>query len=373
LAIDTFTDGGFGVIIDPTAPSTLATHFYKKNMCSSNIHHHFLFSRPQRVHDALSQMELLNKLKENEDRRTGKKWDNYNKVYGWRANSHNEVLLTYTLDSVLGIQLTESSNVTEALKFRNKVWSQTKKPIHFYQYDSERGEMRVVPESVIQQYLRTKNNNAAVVHDSKPPYPGLTKNYQDFLTNKDRTNITNMTCSLADHSPSTENPVKYQFNAEDKINTKKKLKCEAYFENGFPLISVNGSKFSDRKYLMPRVAKIYQLRQLDVCNDLLKNENIKNYLGVRDITLTMSDDDKEYLVLCYKSHYSLRNHTYNILQEIGYDTDQCKFELMNSEPGEIKIRLSVIQALDSIAKQLTSLTESLKAEPARKKTRRTYG
>src|SRR5262249_43986668 len=108
LAISTLFRS-FGLILSTTAPSLLATHFYKRNADSRMIQYNlFRFQRSAGGKDLGSIENLAAKLADENAGRCGYQYTNYNNHYGFQFVPHNETLLTYHNDAPAGILVTNN-------------------------------------------------------------------------------------------------------------------------------------------------------------------------------------------------------------------------------------------------------------------------
>lgn len=357
LAINTFTKFGFGVLIDPIADSARAAALYKRCVFSYEIKTTDIsLDRFNGAKDTGSPVELSKKLTEIEARRKGEQWDPYNRAFGQDSMPYDEVLLSYDIDAIIGITIGPDTDMNEALEFQKKMLEKTHKIIYFYQYDTQ-GELTRVPESIIEKF---KKNNRNLLTEDKTVYPELPNEIRKDILGAKRS-----ACSLENNSPpSSRHPVEYH------IQTKpKQLECKAYFEKRRPIIRVKGKKYLGTGKDMLSIVHNHQARLVKNAEKLLKNKNIAARLGINFCSLEMFTDAKPFLVLTYQP-CSAKNHDYeSILELMGYDPNQCKHELLTSEnKNEIRIRLSVLQALDPMVKKLKSFKPIL-PEPSYKRSR----
>lgn len=355
LAIESAGYGGVGLIFNPKAPSVHATHFYKDNVGSNSIAFQYLFQRPERIKNVETHSSLLKKLIERECRRCGLIWDNYNRHYGSHSMSHNEILLHYDLDAIIGIVVSERpSAAQEALNLRKLL----NKDIKFYFYNSKYG-LKLVPDEEIfklagitdlyssYQFNCHKTAKERFLHDVTVP------DYDSIYRSIDISRLTEVHCSLEQHNPSIEHPITYSFSHVDS-----KIPGKAYFKNGMPIVEINGQQFNDTDNLLPAMATEYQRRKIEECNILLKKLSTEMVykFKIKNINLAAHDDrGKPFLKLSFENS-SLSQSTpdvASILDYIGYDHKQWKTELIKSPTSSsVEIRLSVLQSISAISKQL---------------------
>lgn len=360
LAIKPYAPSRLGLIIDPTAKSTLATHFYKNNINSNRIvAGNCSLERPLGIKNVGSLKNLASKLHEKEKRRRGELWDNYNGNFGLEINDRNEVLEYFMPDGILCIELTPETDLKGAINFRRKIQAlreNKERLIPFCKCDYKLGELELIPEATISEHLKSKKKYCTFLQKNKRPYPDLPENLEASLDMMDMSRLKNISSSLALHPPSETHPVTYEF-------SKKKLQCKTYVEAGMPLIKINRATFFANNNLLPTVACEHQTRQIAVCNALLKNKSLRKRLEVDNISMDFIGGDKNYLLLSYQGRKGLSPQT--LLEDMGYNTGECKWKLEDEiHPGETKICLFVLQAIDPMVKKLRELTKLAELEVA---------
>lgn len=369
LSINIFSSFGaeMSVLIDPEGSSTFAAYWFKENMSSVNIQYgNYPLVRPGRVKDVGSINQLLQKLEELNTRRKGEEWDSYLRVYGNDKLAHNEVLLTYQANDVLGIEISKNTIMIQALRFREALRESTGRLVKFYQYDVAQGVLTVIKEKGFEDY---KSSRRVTIPALKQPYNPLPVNLIDSISTD---SLTQLTSSLRKFPPSKQHPIYYRFTF---MHGQEQLKCKAFFDKSanVPVIKIkNKGKFIDDN-VTQKISHEHYSRLLVACNDLLKDKDMKARLEVTHIAISYCPNGqyryKPHLKLTYQPEKVESISDQKLLELIGYPAD-CKFErVLSDKLNEITIRLPIIQSLDSIFKALTSMMGMPLLEPLQKKRR----
>lgn len=145
---------GNALIIDPD--TSVPVYFYKKNVVSERTAHGKFPYTPQQggYKDRGSITHLKEKLTEMTHRRNGIIPDPNYKYYGKASMSHNEVLVNYAIEDILGIIVGDSKeDASSALVLRAKLKPQE---INLYRYTAENGLSLLKLENVVAQATQTE-------------------------------------------------------------------------------------------------------------------------------------------------------------------------------------------------------------------------
>jgi len=357
--IDTYISS-LGLMINPFASATWATHFYKRNIRSHAIASDFEFSRPiGGAKETGSLSKLIEKLTENEKRRRGEEWDNYNRCYAAPYLDHNEVLLSYLPESIIGVFFSDYHLYAKsAIKYKLELESILKRKMPVFFYEAKTAQLSDISNNEMAYLAGYQEEKNEFIIDSNRRFLNLILN-EYKLIHSDRfpayqkmnpADLEEIKCSLAQANPSPACPVKYSFVGLKTHN----LKGEAYVENGLPVIEVNTMRYYDSNHLLFRIACEHQKRLVKLCNQLLNNKVIMDRLLVKYIQLELVHNPKTFLRLTYEPLKSFEPSY--ILNRIGYNLSKnWKWEQMSVLiSSSIVLRLSIVQSLDAVYNTLQS-------------------
>ncbi len=370
-SVESYMPNKVGLLINPRAKSVLATHFFKGNVTSNTISKKFDFFRPGRVKNLKTLENLIGKFEEKKLRRQGAEWDNYNANYAVNVLQRSEILLTYDFDAVLGIVISENKDsASAAIRLWNDYKKETGKSLNFYHYDARLLGLQLVTRSEVLWWLGIRGEDekfqtrylvssyAKEMEKKEIYYPDNNSSY-GALIKKDPMSREHINCSIEKHNPTQDHPISYSFTIDKKEGL-------AYIKKGCPVVEMEGKSYYDTNSYIPSIVHRYQFNLVNQCNVLLDKlkSDIQHFLHAKNMRFVFAKDPrgKYYLQLHYEQVEKKPAFKPElILSYIGYIRGDIqkpwKWELMKTSDSGTYIRLSVLQSLDLIKKQLNHLLE----------------
>lgn len=342
-----------GIILNPQ--SVLATHFYKRNSMSAFIKvdsNRFVFAKPLAgLKDTGTYENLTTKLKEMDNTRCGREYGKKNKYYFSETLSHNEVLAHYTAEDIIGFIVPRDPGAAKTvMKWQTILSAHTGTTYDYFYYSPAHADLVQIPASEIASWAEEKS--LINTHPSLPPLPSF---LPENIFSREKHSLLSVTCSLSEHEPSAAHPITYTFTYQYSDQEVKTGECR--FNKRIPVIQIDGNAYHCRDTAI-FIAEQHQVNLIEVCNTYLQRDDVKQHLGVSDITLRTNTSFR--VLLSYTPMHAADTQAETVLNNIGYPSDRLKWTpTAASKPEAVEILLHVNQALDAIKNSLAKVAEEL--------------
>ena len=362
----------WGVLLNPK--SVRAAFHYKRNINSNIItsEGNFDYKRPQRVKELGSLKALSEKIDELEQRRRGAKTDNNNRVLGSLCLPHNECLLTYQAEDILGIVIIIdkeiSSFLARAAIIARLIYRQCLNLVlPIYCYHPLLGLISITDMDLLR----------VIYAHSNPLKSYFSEFYQKKLLAVKQANElsivnANMIMESIEREEKEENGKKsiiYTFKYWDQNKTCNKAK--AYIADGIPIIEIAGKRYIDNCNIYRTIDALYLISQVEAYNDdLLNNELFRQVInlafGISGIKLDfcISSSDKQCFWLFFTPKDNRKIDYSRLLSALGYNPIFYKWEVVRVEEKNC-VRLSVPSTILEMRNFLHKSNNSFRYESVR--------